>query len=199
LSFQFEQFKQALHLLNGRLSLAHAPTYRLVVCGGTALVATELVMRVTRDVDIVARVDEEGCLIDPAPLPELLLEAAGEVAIDLCLPDNWLNNGPSSGEGGLFQMGLPVGFAERVTWRSFGDNLAVGFIGRFDQIHFKLYAAVDQMGSYHATDLQALNPTDEELLSAAAWTRTHDISEGYLQSLKWFLKEFGYERVIERI
>jgi hypothetical protein len=188
-----------LHFLNGRLSLAHAPTYRLVVCGGTALVATELVMRVTRDVDIVALVDEEGCLIDPAPLPELLLEAAGEVAIDLGLPDNWLNNGPSSGEGGLFQMGLPIGFAEGVTWRGFGDNLALGFIGRFDQVHFKLYAAVDQMGSYHATDLHALNPTDEELLSAAAWTRTYDISEGYLQGLKWFLKEFGYERVIERI
>lgn len=51
-----------------------------MVCGGTALVATELVIRATRDVDIVALADEEGLLIDPAPLPELLLEAAGEVA-----------------------------------------------------------------------------------------------------------------------
>ncbi len=199
MNFQNEQFEQALSLLNGRLSLAHAPAYRLVVCGGTALVATELVIRATRDVDIVALADEEGLLIDPAPLPELLLEAAEEVANDLGLPDDWLNNGPSSGEGGLFQMGLPDGLADRLTWRSYGDNLTVGYIGRFDQIHFKLYAAVDQMGSYHATDLQALEPTDAELFAAIAWTRTHDTSDGYLQSLKWFLKEFGYEQIIEQL
>ena len=199
MSFQLEQFEQALRLLNGRLALADAPTYNLVVCGGTALIATELVMRATRDVDIVAMVDKDGNLIDPAPLPSPLVETAKEVADDLGLPENWLNNGPSSGEGGLFRMGLPVGIAERVTWKMFGDNLTVGFIGRHDQIHFKLYAAVDQMGSYHATDLQALEPTDEELLAAVAWTRTHDVSEGFLQSLKWFLKEFGYEQVVDQI
>ena len=30
------------------------------------------------------------------------------------LDANWLNNGPSRGEGGLFQMGLPDGFADRL-------------------------------------------------------------------------------------
>ena len=199
MSFQLEQFEQAFRLLSGRLALADAPTYNLVVCGGTALVATKLVMRATRDVDIVAMADEDGNLIDPEPLPPPLVETAKEVADDLGLPENWLNNGPSSGEGGLFRMGLPEGFAERVTWKMFGDNLTVGFIGRHDQIHFKLYAAVDQMGSYHATDLQALEPTEEELLVAVAWTRTHDVSEGYLQSLKWFLKEFGYEQIVDQI
>lgn len=197
--FQFEQFDQALRLLSGRLSLTEATPYNLVVCEGTALVANELVMRATRDVDIVAMVDVNGNLVDPAPLPELLVEAAKVVAEDLGLPDNWLNNGPSSGEGGLFRMGLPDGFLDRVAWKTFGNNLKVGFIGRHDQIHFKLYAAVDQMGSYHATDLQTLEPTDEELLIAAAWTRTHDPSEGYLQSLKWFFTEFGYEQLVERI
>jgi hypothetical protein len=199
LNYQFEQFDQALRLLSGRLELAGAPTYNLVVCGGTALVATELVMRATRDVDIVAMADEDGNLIDPAPLPQPLVETAKDVAEDLGLPENWLNNGPSSGEGGLFRMGLPEGFAERVTWKVFGENLMVGFIGRHDQIHFKLYAAVDQMGSYHATDLQALEPTGEELLAAAAWTRTHDPSDGYLQSMKWFLNEFGYEQIVDQI
>lgn len=199
MSFQFEQFDQALRLLSGRLALAGSPTYNLVVCGGTALVANELVIQATRDVDIVAMVDADGNLVDPAPLPELLVEAAKVVAEDLGLPDDWLNNGPSSGEGGLFRMGLPDGFLDRVTWKAFGDNLTVGFIGRYDQIHFKLYAAVDQMVSYHASDLQALDPSDAELLAAVAWTRTHDPSEGYLQSLRWFLKEFGYERVAEQI
>lgn len=199
MSFQFEQFDQALRLLSGRLALAGAPIYNLVVCGGTALIATGLVVRATRDVDIVAMADADGNLVDPAPLPVPLVEAAREVAEDLGLPDNWLNNDPSSGEGGLFRMGLPDGFLDRVTWKTFGDNLTVGFIGRYDQIHFKLYAAVDQRGSYHATDLQSLEPADEELLAAAAWTRSHDPSDGYLQSLRWFLKEFGYEQITDQV
>jgi hypothetical protein len=45
-----------------------------------------LVERTTRDVDIVALADEDGALIDPAPLPEPLVGAAREVAEDLSLP-----------------------------------------------------------------------------------------------------------------
>jgi hypothetical protein len=71
--------------------------------------------------------------------------------------------------------------------------------GRLDQIHFKLYAAVDQPGSYHADDLQELHPTEEELLAAARWTRPHDTSDGYHQVLKWFLKEFGYAQLADRV
>lgn len=199
MTYPYEQFDKALKLLNGRLALAGAPTYRLVICGGTALIATGLLTRATRDVDIVAMADSTGLLVDPAPLPQPLVEAAQEVAIDLGLPGDWLNNGPSSGEGGLFRLGLPDGFADRLAWREFGEKLAAAFIGRVDQIHFKLYAAVDQAGSYHAADLQALAPTDEELLAAAAWSRTHDPSEGYLESMKWFLREFGYGHLVERL
>lgn len=199
MTYQYQQFETALRLLNGRLAIADAPTFHLVVCGGTALVATGLVLRATRDVDIVALADEQGGLIDPAPLPAALIKAAGEVAEDLGLPKDWLNNGPSSGEGGLYRLGLPHGFAERLTWRSFGDKLAVAFISRIDQIFFKLYAAVDQFGSYHATDLQALAPSDAELLAAAAWSRTHDPSEGYRQSLKLYFRKFGHEHLVERI
>lgn len=135
-------------------------------------------MRVTRDVDVVAMADADGLLVDPAPLPKSLVVAADEVATDL---------------------GLPDGFASRLTWKNFGENLTAGFIGRYDQIHFKLYAAVDQAGSYHAADLHELAPTDEELLAASAWSRTHDPSEGYLESLKWFLREFGYGHLVERL
>ena len=199
MTYQYEQFDTALRLLSGRLDIAGAPNFNLVVCGGTALVATELVMRATRDVDIVALADDDGELVDPAPLPEVLERAAREVAEDLGLPKDWLNNGPSSGEGGLFRLGLPKGFADRLSWKRFGEKLTVAFIGRIDQIHFKLYAAVDQFGSYHATDLQALNPTDEELLKAVAWSRTHDRSEGYFESIKMFFREFGYEHLVEQI
>ncbi len=199
MSYQYEQFDTALRLLNGRLAIADSPNFNLVVCGGTALVATELVMRATRDVDIVAMADDEGCLIDPAPLPGALVTAALEVAEDLGLPVDWLNNGPSSGEGGIYRLGLPQGFAGRLTWKRFGEKLSVAFIDRIDQIYFKLYAAVDQFGSYHATDLQELNPTDDELLKAIAWSRTHDPSEGYLESTKMFFREFGYEHLVDRI
>jgi hypothetical protein len=150
-------------------------------------------------VDVVALADEMGKLLDPAPLPVPLAVAMLEVAEDLGLPQDWLNNGPSSGPGGLYQLGLPQGFAERLSWRKFGDKLMIAFIDRIDQIFFKLYAAVDQLGSYHATDLYALNPTDEELLAAAAWARTHDLSPGFLTSMQMFLKEYGYEHLIARI
>jgi hypothetical protein len=199
MSYQYEQFNKALQLLDGRLAIGSAPSYNLVVCGGTALMATGLLQRATRDVDIVALADDEGGLIDPAPLPGPLVKAAKEVADDLGLPEDWLNNGPSSGEGGIYRLGLPEGFSDRLVWKEFGEKLTVAFIGRTDQIHFKLYAAVDLFGSYHASDLRELDPTDEELLTAAAWTRTHDPSEGYLESLRMFFRKYGYEHLADRV
>jgi hypothetical protein len=199
MTYGYEKFDQALRLLNGRLVLAGAPRFNLVVCGGSALAATGLVVRTTKDVDVVALMDDGGGLFDPAPLPQALVQAAHEVALDLGLPQEWLNNGPSSGEGGLFRLGLPDGFVERLTWVTIGERLTIGFISRYDQIHFKLYAAVDQSGSYHAEDLRELHPTDAELLAAAGWTRSHDPSDGYLQGLQWFFREFGYGHLVGRV
>lgn len=199
MSFVLQSFEEALRLLNGRLTLAGAPRFNLVVCGGAALLAAGLVLRTTRDVDVVALMDDKGVLVDPAPLPLVLVSAAREVSEDLGLPSDWLNNGPSSGEGGLFRMGLPEGFVRRLTWVTVGEKLAIGFISRLDQIHFKLYAAVDQAGGYHADDLRQLNPSDEELLAAASWSRSHDPSEGYLMALQWFLREFGHGHLVDRI
>src|ERR1035438_1533151 len=100
---------QAFKLLAGRLDLAQTEPVRLVVCGGSALIAMGLRQRTTRDVDVVALLNATNELASPDPLPEFLLTAASHVARDLGLFDNWLNNGPSRGEGGLFQMGLPGG------------------------------------------------------------------------------------------
>ncbi|OGR29659.1 MAG: hypothetical protein A2091_12210 [Desulfuromonadales bacterium GWD2_61_12] len=199
MAYGYEKFEQALRLLNGRLVLAAAPRFNLVVCGGSALAATGLIERTTKDVDIVALMADEGDLLDPAPLPPALVLAAAEVALDLGLPRDWLNNGPSSGDGGLYRLGLPEGFVGRLSWVTIGERLTVGFISRYDQIHFKLYAAVDQSGSYHAEDLRLLHPTDAELLAAAGWTRSHDPSPGYRQGLQWFLREFGYEHLADRV
>jgi hypothetical protein len=159
------------------------------------LIATGLRHRTTHDADVVALLDEAGELVDPAPLPAALLEAAAQVGRDLGLGERWLNNGPSEGEGGLFQMGLPEGLVSRLSKSVYGPHLTVYFVGRLDQIHFKLYAAADQRGAVHLEDLRALKPIDEELESAARWAMTHDVSPGFRQVLQELLKEMGHETV----
>ena len=72
-----------------------------------------------------------------------------------------------------------------------GEALTVLFASRIDQIHFKLYAAVDQGAGRHLADLQALEPTEAELLQAARWSRTHDPSEGYRSVLLEVLTHLG--------
>ncbi|MCX5769385.1 MAG: hypothetical protein NTZ09_03810 [Candidatus Hydrogenedentes bacterium] len=157
-----QRLARVFELLDGRLARNGAPRAGIVVCGGAAMIATGLVSRTTTDVDIVALVDDALLLVAPVPLPAHLIRAATEVAETLGLPADWLNNGPSRDEGGLFQMGLPEGFQERLHARVYGSHLTVYFADRIDQIHFKLYAAVDR-GGYHISDLEALRPTDDEL------------------------------------
>ena len=189
--FSSDTLKQVFHQLNLRLADQGAPPIGLVVCGGAALIATGLHRRTTVDVDVVALLDNTDTLVSPAPLPPYLVEATAAVALARRLPSDWLNNGPSQNAGGLFQMGLPVGFQERLHPRSYGSHLTVHFIDRLDQIHFKLYAAVDR-GSYHISDLEELHPTDEELVTAARWAMTHDVSEGFRALLRQLLESLGH-------
>jgi len=199
MDYGYDKINEALQLLDGRLKMNRSHSFSIVVCGGTALNAMHLIQRTTKDVDIVALMDSNNQLVDPAPLPEELLVAAKEVADTLSLPQDWLNNGPSSGDGGLFRLGLPDGFKERLTKNYQGEQLTVYFASRLDQIHFKLYAAVDQFGSYHASDLKQLSPSDKELIQAIRWAITHDPSEGFQTAIKLFLQEFGYERLADKI
>lgn len=189
----------ALRLLAGRLELAETDPVGLVVCGGSALIAEGLVSRVTRDVDVLALMDAKHRLVSPAPLPDFLLKAAKEVARDLGLEENWLNNGPSSDAGGLFQLGLPEGIENRLDEQRYGPRLIVYFVGRFDQIHFKLYAAADRSEGTHLDDLLSLEPSDIELESAARWAMTHDVSPAFRMILQQLLREIGHENVADRI
>lgn len=199
MNYEYDRINEALRLLDGRLKMNQSSSFSLVVCGGTALNAMHLIQRTTKDVDIVALMGPNNQLVDPAPLPKELLVAAKEVADTLNLPQDWLNNGPSSGDGGLFRLGLPDGFKKRLVKNYQGEKLTIYFASRLDQIHFKLYAAIDQLGSYHASDLKELSPSDEELLAAIGWTVTHDPSEGFQTAIKLFLREFGYERLVDKI
>lgn len=195
--FNRRQLNLALDMLAIRLQQNGAESLELVVCGGSALIRTGLIDRTTRDVDIVA-LSRAGQLISPSPLPALLEQSAREVAEDMDLPADWLNNAPSRDEGGLFQMGLPRGIGERWTTARYGSSLTVHFVSRFDQIHLKLYASVD-CGGYHIEDLRALGPTEEELEAASRWSMTHDISPGFRALLKQLLREIGHASVADRI
>ncbi len=171
----------------------------LLVCGGSALNVLGLVRRATKDVDILAYIERnekgETFLIKADSLsPELVL-AAKKVARDFNLPDDWLNTGPAS----EVDLGLPNGFMERVITRRFGQRLTIHFLGRYDQIHFKLYAVVDQGAGKHLDDLLALKPTSEEIEQASRWTMTHDVSESFKQNLKSLVNYLGFRDVAERL
>lgn len=162
----------------------------LVVIGGSALIALEFVERATRDVDVVA-VLADGDLVRPDPLPATLIRARDRVARDFGLRTDWLNAAPQS----LLDFGLPVGFVDRLERRRYGAFLTVHFAGRLDQIHFKLYALVDQGPGKHERDLRALEPNVEEFIAAARWTRTHDPSKGFRGELERVLAHLGAQDV----
>jgi hypothetical protein len=169
----------------------------LVVCGGTALAALGLVMRTTKDVDILGTALEiqDGVIVQKiTQFPEWLNKAANRVRQDFDLPENWLILGPAS----QVESGLPEGFEERLIRRRYGKYLTIYFISRIDQIHFKLYAAVDQ-DDYHVQDLSALKPTPEEMEGAARWVLTQDVSDVFRLLLRDFLGGQGYGNIAERI
>jgi hypothetical protein len=167
---------------------ALADQQELVVIGGSALTALGFVKRATKDVDILA-IAVNGDLRPAKPLPESLRIARDRVTRDFDLDENWLNGGPTD----LLKWGLPDGFMTRIVTRRYGQALTVHFAGRLDQIHFKLFAMVDQAGGRHEADLRALHPTAEELIAAAHWSMTQDPSPGYRMVLKEALDALGVE------
>jgi len=171
----------------------------LLICGGSALNVLGLIQRTTEDVDVLAYVMRNKVgkisVVKAEPLINELSVAAKIVARDFNLPDKWLNPGPAS----AVDFGLPDGLMERVITRKYGSKLVIHYLGRYDQIHFKLYAAVDQGAGKHLDDLLALKPTSEEIEGAARWSMTHDVSDGYKQNLKLLLNYLGFGDVAERL
>jgi hypothetical protein len=80
-----------------------------------------------------------------------------------------------------------------LTLRDARDRVAADFASRVDQVHLKLYAAVDQGPGKHESDLRALEPSDEEMLDASRWARTLDSSPGFDQVLRECLAHFGVD------
>lgn len=194
-NLQRTQIETAFTLLGERLQSEKLGPFRLVVCGGASLIAMSLISRATRDVDIVALIDEKNNLISPEPIPPDLANMAKVVADDLDLDENWLNTGPKD----IFKFGLPDGFLQRLTKKEYGTSLVVYFSGRLDQVYFKVYAAADQGPGKHLTDLLHLEPTDMELEEAANWAMTHDISETFRSTLRDMFIKIGHENAARRL
>jgi len=195
-----KEIENVLRALSEQLDVEGVSVLEMVVCGGAALNILGYVQRTTKDIDVIAFVDKNKdglpILAKASPLKPALVAAAKRVQRDFNLPENWLNDGPAS----VRDLGLPEGLMDRVETRSYGKNLIIHFLSRYDQIHFKLYAAVDRdRRDVHYSDLLALNPTAKELEEAARWSMTHDPSEGYKGVLKDFLKEIGCRDVVEKL
>lgn len=182
-----EELTRALQALGETLAIRGQAATLVVVGGGSLLLLGQL-DRPTADIDVLAVVDGERYR-KADPLPQPVATAALEVSSAYGLAVDWLNPGPTS----PLDLGLPAGFRERVSVRPYGA-LEIRFASRYDQIHFKLYAAVDRgERSVHTADLERLRPTTAELRDAAAWARTHDPSEPFAAELRRALSYFGVE------
>jgi len=190
-----ETLPQALSALAGFLEADGASPETLVVIGGSALITLGIVSRTTKDVDIMACVDPDRGLVDPRPMSEALRAAADKVARELQLDPHWLNTGPAD----QVLAGLPEGFLSRLTRHDYGPCLTIFFPDRFDLIHLKLFAIMDQGRGRHVSDLQALKPTEEEVLLAARWVLTQDAGEDFPQIVRNTLTALGHGDLAARL
>jgi hypothetical protein len=190
-----ELLDQALHLTAERLNELAAPQEILVVCGGSALLALGLVNRTTKDVDVLAGVDASSGLVDPRPLSPTLSAVVDEVGAQLDLPPGWLNAGPAD----QVLAGLPEGFLTRLIRRDYGPKLIIHYPDRFDLIHLKLFAVIDQGPGRHVNDLLKLTPTEDEMLAAARWVITQDGSEVFPVLVKEAITQLGYSDVASQL
>jgi len=100
-----KNIKMIFVALDRQILAAGGNPISLVVCGGTALAALGLVLRTTKDVDVLGTL-ENGEVRKLGSFPVWLNEAASRVAADFDLPADWLNLGPES----QLDTGLPDGF-----------------------------------------------------------------------------------------
>ena len=196
-----DQIEAIFNALAEQLKAEGINHIELVVCGGTALNVLGLVRRRTQDVDIVAiaKKDSAGQIVleTADPLDDALLRAARKVQRDFNLKEGWLNAKTAS----VIHFGLPADLMKRVETFRYQDNLIIHFLGRYDQIHFKLFAAFDSEDrrSAHLGDLLALSPKMEEIEAAAGWIMMQDASEFHKHALKDFLAQIGFEDAAKKI
>ena len=177
--------EEALKRLNAKMVYGGLEPVELVSCGGASLNLMGWVSRSTSDVDILcaAKTSASGRvrLLAGITLPDRLTELIAEVGRELGLREEWLNFGPAP----LMEFGLPRGLEKRLTRKSYGRCLALHVISRLDQIHLKLYAAMDPKTRIetHLGDLMDLEPTEAEARGAVDWLLKRKTSADFRRKL----------------
>ncbi len=190
-----QTLETALQAVSAVLAHAGAQHETVVICGGAALLSLGFITRRTKDVDVLAGVHPVDGIVDPRPFSPALKLAVEEVAKALGLPSNWLNAGPAD----QVMAGLPEGFLSRLHRREIGSHLTVFLPDRYDLIHLKLFAGVNQGPGWHWSDLKALNPNREELHAAARWVLGQDVGEVFPDVVRDALRFHDYADVADQI
>ena len=74
------------------------------------------------------------------------------------------------------------------------------FISRLDQVHFKIFAAMDpKQGTRHLSDLMDLEPTEVEVKAAVSWLLGRPVSPQFKATLRQVLDRIGHERIAGKI
>ena len=192
--------EEALRRLNAKMVYAELEPVELVSCGGASLNLMGLISRSTGDVDILCAVQVEkgkARLLTTTTLPPRLTELVAEVGHELGIKEEWLNFGPAP----LLDFGLPRGLETRLKRKSYGRCLALHVISRLDQIHLKLYAAMDPNTRIetHLGDLIDLEPTEAEARAAVDWLLSRKTSAPFRRKLKQVLDRIGHERLAQTL
>jgi hypothetical protein len=196
-----DQIDGALQRLGSRLVYEYTDPIALVICGGSALNVLNVAQRTTRDVDVLAIVEEmeTGIVLRlDKVLPDDFREVVAWVAQDLQLEEDWLNMGPKDV---LSVYGAPAGMTERWEEREYGPSLKAFFISRLDQVHFKLLAAMDPKArARHLEDLKyRIKPSEEEVRAAVEWLLDRKTSPQFRDRMRLIVGALGYDNICDDI
>ncbi|MEI6607465.1 MAG: hypothetical protein WCP35_19315 [Verrucomicrobiota bacterium] len=189
-----QNLEEALRLLGNLLATRKGAGFWLVVCGGSALLAQEIITRSTEDVDILAMRDWDGGVDRAFPMPEALRVAAAEVADELHLGGNWLNSAASLHFPDLRL--LPASFWQELETREYGQYLKISFVTRSGQIQLKTYAALNRAKPRDLDDLRTLTPTSVETEAAVLWVLNHIPVLSHRDKLPDLLTHLGHAHLI---
>jgi hypothetical protein len=185
--------------LNQKMVYAETEPLHVVVCGGAALIAVGLVARATQDVDIIAllRANEAKVeILENKILPPEVKRLVAEIGMELGIRKDWLNFGARP----LIAFGFPPDMTKRLIRKSYGICLTVSFISRFNQVHFKMFAAMDPKdGTRHLADLLDLKPREKEVQASISWLLGRKYSPQFKAALCQVLERIGYERIANQI
>ncbi len=189
-----QNLTEALQLLGNLLAARKGESFWLVVCGGSALLAQQIISRSTHDVDILALRNWNGDVDVAYPMPENLMEAAVQVADELKLDGNWLNSASSLHFPDLHL--LPASFWQELETREYGDYLKISFVTRSGQIQLKTYAALNRAIPRDLDDLRTLAPTATETETAVRWVLEKMPVLSHRDKLPEILTHLGHAHLI---